>query len=68
MMSVGPAAVIQKLSDAANKAVADPPTRAKLIDLNAQVVGTTPAQLAEHVKAELAKWTPVVKRSGATVD
>jgi tripartite-type tricarboxylate transporter receptor subunit TctC len=63
-----PAAVIEKLNAAANKAVADPATRAKLVELNAQVVGTTPAQLAEHVKAELAKWTPVVKRSGATVD
>jgi len=56
-----PAAVIAKLNDAANKALADPTTRAKLIELNAQVVGTTPAQLGEHVKAELAKWTPVVK-------
>jgi tripartite-type tricarboxylate transporter receptor subunit TctC len=63
-----PAAVIAKLNDAANKALADPPTRAKLIELNAQVVGSTPAQLGEHVKAELAKWTPVVKKSGATVD
>ncbi len=63
-----PAAVIQKLNDAANKAIADPATRAKLIGLNAQVVGTTPQQLGDHVKAELAKWTPVVKRSGATVD
>ncbi|MBV8168764.1 MAG: tripartite tricarboxylate transporter substrate binding protein [Alphaproteobacteria bacterium] len=63
-----PAAIIQKLNDAANKAIADPATRAKLIELNAQVVGTTPQQLGDHVKAELAKWTPVVKRSGATVD
>jgi tripartite-type tricarboxylate transporter receptor subunit TctC len=63
-----PPAIVKKLNEAANKAVADPTTRAKLIELNAQVVGTTPAQLAEHVKAELAKWTPVVKRSGAKVD
>jgi tripartite-type tricarboxylate transporter receptor subunit TctC len=63
-----PKAIIEKLNAAANKALADPPTRAKLIELNAQVVGTTPEQLGDHVKAELAKWTPVVKRSGATVD
>ncbi len=63
-----PAAIIQKLNQAANRAVADPVTRARLVDLNAQVVGTTPEQLAAHVKAEIAKWTPVVKRSGAKVD
>jgi tripartite-type tricarboxylate transporter receptor subunit TctC len=63
-----PKPIIAKLNAAANKAIADPPTRAKLIELNAQVVGTTPEQLGDHVKAELAKWTPVVKKSGATVD
>jgi tripartite-type tricarboxylate transporter receptor subunit TctC len=63
-----PPEIITKLNAAANQAIADPPTRAKLIELNYQVVGTTPAALAEHVKAELAKWTPVVKASGAKVD
>jgi hypothetical protein len=28
----------------------------------------TPAQFAAFMKAELAKWTPVIKRSGATID
>jgi tripartite-type tricarboxylate transporter receptor subunit TctC len=63
-----PAAIIQKLNQAANQAIADPATHKRLVELNAQVVGTTPEQLAAHVKAELAKWTPVVQRSGATVD
>jgi tripartite-type tricarboxylate transporter receptor subunit TctC len=63
-----PAPIIAKLNAAANRALADAPTRAKLIELNYQVVGTTPAGLAEHVKTELAKWTPVVKQSGAKVD
>ncbi|MBI3516589.1 MAG: tripartite tricarboxylate transporter substrate binding protein [Proteobacteria bacterium] len=63
-----PAPIIAKLNAAANKAIADAAVRAKLIELNYQVVGTTPAQLAAHVKAEIAKWTPVVKQSGAKID
>jgi tripartite-type tricarboxylate transporter receptor subunit TctC len=32
------------------------------------VVGSTPEGLAAHVKAELAKWAPVVRASGARLD
>lgn len=63
-----PARIVTVLNRAANQAVADPGTRQKLVDLNAEVVGSTPDQLAEHVKRELAKWTPVVKSSGAKID
>ena len=63
-----PPEVIAKLNEAAVQAVADPQVQAKLRDVGASVVGSTPEQLAAHVQAELAKWAPVVKASGAQID
>jgi tripartite-type tricarboxylate transporter receptor subunit TctC len=58
-------AVVARLNDAAVAALADPDLKAKLEGLGATVVGSTPEQLAAHVRAELAKWAPVVAASGA---
>ncbi len=63
-----PQAYIDILAKAGAEAVADPAVKARLADLSAVAVGSTPAQLADHVKAELAKWGPVVKASGASVN
>lgn len=62
-----PMAIVDKLAQAGAEAVADPEVKAKLADLSAVTVGSTPDQLAAHVKAELAKWGPVVKASGASI-
>ncbi len=62
-----PMAIIDTLALAGAQAVADPEVKAKLADLSAVTVGSTPAQLSDHVKAELAKWAPVVKASGASI-
>ncbi len=63
-----PADVVAKLNDAANKAIADPKVKAKLAEFSATTVGSTPEELQKHVEAELAKWAPIVKASGAKVD
>nr|WP_156921888.1 tripartite tricarboxylate transporter substrate binding protein [Azorhizobium doebereinerae] len=63
-----PMAIIDKLAKAGAQAVADPDVKAKLADLSAVSVGSTPDALAAHVKAELAKWGPVVKASGASIN
>lgn len=63
-----PPEVIKRLNEEANKAVADEAVKAKLAEFSAEVVGSTPEALGEHVKAELAKWAPIVKESGAKVD
>ena len=62
-----PPEVIAKLNEAAVAAVKDPAVQAKLADVGASVVGSTPEELGEHVKAEMAKWAPVVKASGAQI-
>ena len=33
-----------------------------------EVVTSTPEQMADMIKAELARWAPIVKASGARVD
>lgn len=63
-----PKAVIDKLNATALAALADPEVTAKLAELSVKSVGSTPEELAAHVKAELAKWAPIVKASGAQID
>ncbi|MFO1049426.1 MAG: tripartite tricarboxylate transporter substrate binding protein [Geminicoccaceae bacterium] len=63
-----PPDVIAKLNEAAVAAVSDPEVKAKLETMGASVVGSTPEELAKHVQAELDKWGPVVKASGAQID
>ncbi len=63
-----PKAVVDRLNAEAVKALQDPTLQARLRDFSATVVGSTPETLAAHVKAELAKWEPVVREAGIQVD
>lgn len=63
-----PRPVVDKLNAAANQALTDATVKQRLNDVSAQIVGSTPEALGEHVKAELAKWAPIAKASGAVVE
>lgn len=63
-----PDAVTQRLNHAFVQALGSADVKARLASLMAEPSPTTPAQFAAFVKAEFAKYEPVVKRSGATVD
>jgi tripartite-type tricarboxylate transporter receptor subunit TctC len=39
-----------------------------MASLGATAAGSTPDQLAERIKAELAKWAKVVKEAGIVVE
>lgn len=59
-----PKAIVDKLNDALVKALDDPATRKRLLDLGGvipQGEERTPAYLGEFVKKEVARWTPVLK-------
>jgi tripartite-type tricarboxylate transporter receptor subunit TctC len=63
-----PGPIIQQLHDAALSALKKPDITTKLRKLSATPVGSTPQELAAHIEAEIAKWAPIVKASGARLD
>jgi tripartite-type tricarboxylate transporter receptor subunit TctC len=63
-----PAEVVDRLNKAALAALADPNVTARMADFSANVVGSSPEELGAHVKAEIAKWKPVVEDAGVTLD
>jgi tripartite-type tricarboxylate transporter receptor subunit TctC len=64
-----PAAVVDKLNAAANKALDDPAVIGSLQKAGIDPTpGSSPATTAQFVKAELDKWAPIIKASGAQVD
>jgi tripartite-type tricarboxylate transporter receptor subunit TctC len=63
-----PKDVAAKLNDALVKALDDEGTRKRLIELGAIIPGPegrTPDSLQKLVESELARWTPIIKASGA---
>jgi tripartite-type tricarboxylate transporter receptor subunit TctC len=63
-----PPQVIAALHDAAIKALADPGVQASLGRLGVDIVGDTPQEFDAYIKAEIPKWTAIVKASGATLE
>ncbi len=63
-----PKEIVDRLNAEAVKAVKDPGVGERMKVFSAAVVGSTPEALAEHVKVELAKWTPVVRDAGVSID
>jgi tripartite-type tricarboxylate transporter receptor subunit TctC len=64
-----PQPIVEQLNAAANKALADPAVIDSLKKAGIDPTpGSTPASTGEFVKAELAKWAPIIKASGAQVD
>jgi tripartite-type tricarboxylate transporter receptor subunit TctC len=63
-----PADVLAKLNKAFTEALASPELKARMATLMAEPAPMTPEQFGAFVKAELARYEPVVKASGAKVD
>ena len=58
-----PASLVTRLNAAFNEAMADPPTRRKLLELGFIPVGGAPQAYAAVLAAEIAKWRKVIKDS-----
>ena len=66
-----PKPVIDKLSAALQVALKDPLVVSKFADLGTEPVAqdqATPAALARHLKAEVDKWAPIIKKAGVYAD
>jgi tripartite-type tricarboxylate transporter receptor subunit TctC len=64
-----PDAVAKKLNAALNAALNDPATRAKLLELGAEIPEAkllTSAGQAEFIQKEMDKWVPIIKAAGVT--
>jgi tripartite-type tricarboxylate transporter receptor subunit TctC len=60
---------VTRLSESINRALADPIVFKRLQEAGVDPTpGGTPEKLAEFIKAELAKWAPIIKASGAQVE
>ncbi|HEV7260904.1 MAG TPA: tripartite tricarboxylate transporter substrate-binding protein [Bosea sp. (in: a-proteobacteria)] len=64
-----PKEIVDKLNAAGRAALADPGVKARLLELGCVIpddAGQSPAALGAHVRAEVDKWTPVIKAAGVT--
>ncbi|MFM7568105.1 MAG: Bug family tripartite tricarboxylate transporter substrate binding protein, partial [Betaproteobacteria bacterium] len=63
-----PADVIAKISAETIKGTRSPDFVKRMTELGYVIMGVGPEQMAAMLKAELERWTPVVKASGAVAE
>lgn len=63
-----PPEAVARLNAAAVAAMADPAVVARMGEFSASIVASSPEDLAQHVKAEMTKWEPVVTDANVTMD
>ena len=63
-----PAPVVARMNAEVQKTMRLPEVQARLANEGLRFVPTTPAEFGDFVKAEVARWAPVVKASGAKAD
>jgi tripartite-type tricarboxylate transporter receptor subunit TctC len=60
--------IIRRLNGDLNKIIATPDMHRRMIELGFEPVGGPPEKFGEFIRAETAKWAPVVKKAGIKVD
>lgn len=64
-----PPPIVAQLNEAMNKALADPAVFKRLQEVGIDPTpGSTPERTAAFINAELAKWAPIIKASGAQIE
>ena len=66
-----PKPILDKINVALRAALQDPTIKQRLADLSSDIVPldkVTPAGLKTHLEAEIAKWSPVIKKAGIYAD
>jgi tripartite-type tricarboxylate transporter receptor subunit TctC len=63
-----PPEIVRKVNADILTALADPATKERLEQLGVVVAGSTPTELAAHLRTEMDKWGPVIKEAGITMN
>jgi tripartite-type tricarboxylate transporter receptor subunit TctC len=63
-----PRPVVDRLHGAMVKALAAPDIKQKFAEQSVEISGSTPEEFDKYIRAEIAKWSKVVKASGAKPD
>ena len=63
-----PKAIVDKLNTQLISALNNPEIKAQINSKGFEVVTSTPNYLGDYIKSEVAKWAPIVKKSGATAE
>src|SRR5262249_1851293 len=63
-----PLEIVRKISADTNAALAEPAIKDKLADLGYVAGGSSPEELAALLKAEIARWSAVIKSVGIKID
>ena len=63
-----PPAIIQKMQADTVAVLAEPAIKERLAKLGVVIVGSTAQELAAHLRAEMTRWEPVIKRANIKVN
>jgi tripartite-type tricarboxylate transporter receptor subunit TctC len=63
-----PPSIVRKISVDTNTALADPAIKEKLVDTGYVAGGSTPEELGRRLKADIVRWSGVIKSLGIRLD
>mgnify|MGYP001583962904 FL=1 len=63
-----PADIVTRLNTEFNKIISTPAMKQKMLDNGYEPMGGAPEKFGAKIRAEIAKWAPVVKAAGVKVD
>ncbi len=63
-----PAKIVDKISSAVAGAIHEPAVAKRFVDISANAVGDTPAQMAVFLRQERERWGKVIRESGAKAE
>ena len=63
-----PGDIVRRLNSEYNRIIADGEMKKRMIENGYEPVGGPPEKFGAHIRAELAKWAPVVKRANIKAD
>jgi tripartite-type tricarboxylate transporter receptor subunit TctC len=63
-----PAAIVNKFSQEIRNALAMPDVQNRLLDFGYEPNGTTPEEFAQYIKAELPRWSAVIKENNIKLE